>query len=188
MDPRKDVVRRGYDALSHLYRGDDEEPEHYATWVAELRRRVPGGGAVLDLGCGWGVPLARDLVASGYAITGVDLSAVRISRARQLVPTARFLHADATQISFPPSSFDAVVSLYALIHIPLDEQPLTHSWQESAPAGLLSGRRCCKAGWPVEGVEDPHGWARWILAGTTGPGRDRSARDGRGAGRMHPRR
>jgi SAM-dependent methyltransferase len=32
------------------------------------------------------------------------------------------LHADATQVGFPPSSFDAVVSLYAPIHMPLDEQ------------------------------------------------------------------
>lgn len=122
MDP-KDIVRRGYDALSLRYRDDTEEPEHYASWLAELRERVPAGGAVLDLGCGCGVPLARDLAASGYQVTGVDLSAVQIGRARQLVPAARFVHADATQVRFPPASFDAVVSLYVLIHIPLDEQP-----------------------------------------------------------------
>ena len=110
MDPRKDVVRRGYDALSYLHRGHDEEPEHYATWVAQLQERVPTGGAVLDIGCGCGVPLARDLVASGDAVTGVDLSAVQIRRARQLVPTARFHHADATQLRFPSSTFDAVVA------------------------------------------------------------------------------
>ena len=121
MEP-KEIVRRGYDALSYRYRGDTEEPERYATWLGQLRERVPGG-AILDLGCGCGVPLARDLAARGYAVTGVDLSAVQVARARQLVPAARFLQADATQIRFPPSSFDAVVSLYALIHLPLDEQP-----------------------------------------------------------------
>jgi 2-polyprenyl-3-methyl-5-hydroxy-6-metoxy-1,4-benzoquinol methylase len=123
MDPPKDVVRRGYDALSYRYRGDDEEPERYGTWLAQLRERVPAGGAVLDLGCGCGVPLARDLAAGGYAVTGVDLSAVQVGRARRLVPTATFLHADATEVEFPASSFDAVVSLYLLIHLPLDEQP-----------------------------------------------------------------
>jgi SAM-dependent methyltransferase len=123
MGAPKDVVRRGYDALSCRYRGDAEVPEHYATWVTRLRERVPAGGSVLDLGCGCGVPLARDLAAAGFAVTGVDLSAVQVERARRLVPAARFLHADATQVSFPPASFDAVVSLYALIHMPLDEQP-----------------------------------------------------------------
>jgi SAM-dependent methyltransferase len=122
MDP-KDVVRRGYDALSYRYRGDTEEPTRYATWVARLRERVPAGGAVLDLGCGCGVPLARNLAAAGYAVTGVDLSAVQVERARRLVPGARFLHADAARVRFPPSSFDAVVGLYALIHMPLEEQP-----------------------------------------------------------------
>jgi len=123
VDPPKDVVRRGYDALSYRYRGDDEEPERYGAWLAQLRERLPAGGAVLDLGCGCGVPLARDLAAGGYAVTGVDLSAVQVGRARRLVPTATFLHADATQVEFPASSLDAVISLYTLIHMPLDEQP-----------------------------------------------------------------
>lgn len=65
----KDIVRRGYDALSYRYRGDDEVPEHYATWLAQLRQRVRAGGSVLDLGCGCGVPLARDLAGGGYAVT-----------------------------------------------------------------------------------------------------------------------
>jgi len=31
-----DVVRRGYDALSLLYRADDADPDQYAPWIAEL--------------------------------------------------------------------------------------------------------------------------------------------------------
>jgi 2-polyprenyl-3-methyl-5-hydroxy-6-metoxy-1,4-benzoquinol methylase len=97
MDPR-DVVRRGYDALSYRHRGDSEEPEPYATWLAQLRERVPAGGTVLDLGCGCGVPLARDLAAGGYEVTGVDLSAVQVERARRLVPAGRFALADAQEV------------------------------------------------------------------------------------------
>jgi SAM-dependent methyltransferase len=52
---------------------------------------VPAGGAVLDLGCGCGVPLARDLAAGGYQVTGVDLSVVQVEGARRLVRAARFL-------------------------------------------------------------------------------------------------
>jgi SAM-dependent methyltransferase len=123
MEP-KDVVRRGYDALSNRYRGDREEPAFYAGWSRQLRERVPDAGAVLDVGCGCGVPLARELARSGYAVTGVDLSAVQVGRARRLAPAARSVHADATQVAFPAGVFDAVVCLYMLFHLPLAEQPV----------------------------------------------------------------
>jgi SAM-dependent methyltransferase len=53
----------------------------------------------------------------------VDLSQVQLERARRLVPGARFLFADASRVELPAGSFDAVVCLYTLIHLPLDEQP-----------------------------------------------------------------
>jgi SAM-dependent methyltransferase len=136
-DP-KDVVRRGYDEISHLYRADTDEPEHYARWLDALCGRVPAGGSVLDLGCGCGVPVARTLVEHGYAVTGVDISEVQIGRARDLVPGAEFRCADATDLKFAPASLDAVISFYALIHIPCDEQP-----------GLISriGRWLRPGGW-----------------------------------------
>ncbi|MBV8933810.1 MAG: class I SAM-dependent methyltransferase [Kutzneria sp.] len=123
MDP-KDVVRRGYDTVSHRYRADDAPDGQYAPWIDTLRQRVRSNGTVLDLGCGCGVPLARSLASAGYAVTGVDISEVQIRRARQLVPDATFIRADATTVDFPVASFDAVVCLYALIHLPLGEQPV----------------------------------------------------------------
>lgn len=121
-DP-KDVVRRGYDAASLLYRADDADEAEYGPWLDSLRERLPDGAAVLDLGCGCGVPVARSMSAAGHHVTGVDLSEVQIERARRLVPGAVFIRADATEVTFEPESFNAVVCLYALIHIPLDEQP-----------------------------------------------------------------
>ena len=66
-------------------------------------RREP---CVLDLGCGCGVPVARDLVAAGHRVTGVDISDVQIQRARHLVPAATFRRADATTLHLPPESFE----------------------------------------------------------------------------------
>jgi 2-polyprenyl-3-methyl-5-hydroxy-6-metoxy-1,4-benzoquinol methylase len=118
-----DLVRRGYDALSYHYRGDDEGAGEYAPWLADLRARLPGAGSVLDLGCGCGVPVARSLATAGHQVTGVDFSEVQIERARRLVPAGTFIRADATTVEFPPESFDAIVCLYALIHMPLAAQP-----------------------------------------------------------------
>lgn len=121
-DP-KETVRRGYDAISHVYRSDDADSGPYGSWADELTSRVGARGSVLDLGCGNGVPMARDLAAAGLAVTGVDFSAVQIERARRLVPAGTFRQADITAVEFPAASFDAVVCLYAIIHVPLDEQP-----------------------------------------------------------------
>jgi SAM-dependent methyltransferase len=122
-DDVRDVVRRGYDALSDHYRSDDAGDGEYAPWLADLHRRLAVAAAVLDLGCGCGVPVARFLANAGHHVTGVDISDVQIERARRLTPAATFLRADATRINLPPASFDAVVCLYALIHMPLDDQP-----------------------------------------------------------------
>ena len=121
-DPRE-IVRRGYDALSYRYRADDAGEGGYAGWLDLLRERLPARAAVLDLGCGAGVPVARVLAADGFTVTGVDLSDVQLRRARRLVPGASFVLADATRVAFRAASFDAVVCLYTLIHLPLEEQP-----------------------------------------------------------------
>jgi SAM-dependent methyltransferase len=39
------------------------------------------------------------------------------------VPGGRFIRGDAATASFPAGSFDAVVCLYMLIHVPVAEQP-----------------------------------------------------------------
>src|SRR5437764_8572996 len=116
-------VRRGYDALSYHYRADDADDGRYAPWLAALHRRVPTPAEVLDLGCGCGVPVARSLADAGHHVTGIDVSEVQIERARRLVPAGTFLRADATRLNLPSASFDAVVCLYALIHLPLATQP-----------------------------------------------------------------
>ncbi|MDT5038160.1 MAG: hypothetical protein QOE03_3345 [Micromonosporaceae bacterium] len=117
------MVRRGYDALSYSYRRDDADDGGYAPWLADLTTRLPDAASVLDLGCGCGVPVARHLANVGHRVTGVDISDVQVERARGLVPAGTFIRADATEITFPSAAFDAVVCLYALIHMPLAAQP-----------------------------------------------------------------
>jgi SAM-dependent methyltransferase len=136
-DP-KELVRRGYDRISYRYRADDDDQGRYAPWISALLERLAPGSAVLDLGCGCGIPVAKALADAGHAVTGVDFSEVQIQRARELVPDAEFQCADATQVEFPDASFDAVVSFYALIHIPLDEQ---------APLLARIGRWIKPGGW-----------------------------------------
>lgn len=138
VDDPKAVVRRGYDRVSSAYRSDDAEDGAYGEWLDFLERRLQPGAAVLDLGCGCGVPVARRL-AMRYALTGVDFSLVQIARARELVPTATFICDDMAHVQFPDATFAAVVCLYSLIHLPLDEQfPLLENVRRwLRPGGLF---------------------------------------------------
>jgi 2-polyprenyl-3-methyl-5-hydroxy-6-metoxy-1,4-benzoquinol methylase len=122
VDDKKAIVRRGYDRVSHAYRADDAVDGQYGEWLDLFEKRVAAGAEVLDLGCGCGVPVARRL-SRRCDVTGIDISPVQIERARVLVPQARFICADMSTVQFPSQSFDAVVCFYALIHLPLDEQP-----------------------------------------------------------------
>jgi trans-aconitate methyltransferase len=76
----------------------------------------------LDLGCGAGVPTSRILVDRGFDVTGLDISSVQIERARRLVPQATFVQADMVNWDCQPGSYEAIATLYALIHVPLDDQ------------------------------------------------------------------
>jgi SAM-dependent methyltransferase len=138
MDPR-DIVRSGYDAVSTAYRPDNAPEDGYAVWLDDLAARLPDGADVLDLGCGCGIPAARWLCRQGFRVTGVDLSPVQIARARQLVPTATFVCMDMTEFDMPVASVDAIVFLYAIIHVPVDEQrPLIHAMRRwLRPGGWL---------------------------------------------------
>jgi SAM-dependent methyltransferase len=148
----KDIVRDGYDRISREYRDDagrgpDQDrvgrPEgrpDYEAWLAELMPLLEDGDAVLDLGCGCGVP-ATAILAERYSVTGVDLSPVQIARARWLVPAANFECADMSSVDFPPQSFAAIVSFFAIIHVPVEEQPAIlqkiHRWLR--PGGYFLG-------------------------------------------------
>jgi cyclopropane fatty-acyl-phospholipid synthase-like methyltransferase len=90
-------------------------------WLAELTPLLEDGDRVLDLGCGCGVP-ATAILAERFLVTGVDISPVQVERALRLVPAAQFLCRDMSTVDFPPASFDAVVSFFAIIHVPVDEQ------------------------------------------------------------------
>lgn len=137
---QRDLVRRGYDAISVAYRGDDARPAassaedtgRYAGWVAELAGLLPARARVADLGCGAGIPATRALTEHGLQVIGVDFSTVQLRRAQRLVPAASLVLADLAALQFRPASLDAVVSFYALIHLPLPDQqelfPRVRSW------------------------------------------------------------
>jgi SAM-dependent methyltransferase len=160
----KRVVETGYDRVAERYLAskDAEDPATLAA-LEELVHELPPDAAVLDLGCGAGVPVTRRL-AQRFAVTGVDLSAKQLELARQHVPAANLLKADMSDLSFAPESFNAVVALHSVIHVPRAEHPALlgkiHRWLKPGGGFLATW---ALGGW--EGEEsDWEGWGapmRW---------------------------
>ena len=119
-----ETVRRGWNQVSYRYRPRRTSSDcfghlakEYRGWLAPIGRSLPRGAAVLELGSGTGVPTAR-LLSRSFRVTGVDISDRQVRRARRLVPAARFLRADLSEVDFPARTFAAVVALYSFIHVP----------------------------------------------------------------------
>lgn len=143
----KNIVAAGYNIASTAYNAtqDSTKEVDYRAWLEPVYREIAPGAHVLDLGCGCGVPASR-ILAERFAVTGVDISSVQIRQAHSFVPQARFVVGDMTSVSFDPATFDAVVSLYAIIHVPLGEQfaliQSIYRWlREAGMAVLIVGSR-----------------------------------------------
>lgn len=117
------VVASGYGLVSNACQDDrgTRGAELSRAWVGRLAVVTPPGARVLDLGCGAGVPVARDL-AERFEVVGVDVSPVQIARANRLVPGATFRCADMAELTFLQECFRAVVCLYVIIHVPVGQQ------------------------------------------------------------------
>lgn len=123
------LVRRGYDACARSYH--EARKTQAPTELRGLLGRLDDAAAVLDLGCGAGVPIARSL-AERHRVTGVDISQKMVHMARRNVPAGHFICADVASIDFDPASFDAVVAVCSIFHLPRAEQPAlferVHRW------------------------------------------------------------
>jgi ubiquinone/menaquinone biosynthesis C-methylase UbiE len=120
LDPKR-LVEQGYDRVAPEYaRLEGSAAWPRMRWLGKVLSKLAPRSSVLDLGCGSGDPADVE-IAKSHEITGVDISRAQIELARHNVPTGSFLHADAASVDFPDGSFDAVVSFYALEHVPRGE-------------------------------------------------------------------
>jgi SAM-dependent methyltransferase len=123
-DPRTKIVGEGYDAMADAWESWVQKIENdpRAEWRDELVARLPEGARVVELGCGNGTEETR-VLAERFRLTGVDLSAEQLKRARRRVPGAEFLQADFTSVTFDEASVEAVAAFYSLNHVPRELLP-----------------------------------------------------------------
>lgn len=81
-----------------------------AAAVREWAAALPAGGAVLDLGCGHGVPISRALAESGLSLHGVDASPTMIAAFRRRFAEAPAECGAVETSRFFDRTFDGVVA------------------------------------------------------------------------------
>ncbi len=123
-DAHRRTVESGYDRIAEQYLSTKDPHDPLALGALEdFASLLPAEAAVLDLGCGAGVPATRWLADRGFAVTGVDVSARQLELARENVPEGTFLKADMAEAAFAPETFDAVVAFHSIIHVPRADHP-----------------------------------------------------------------
>ncbi len=134
------TVEAGYDHMAEQYLSTKDPQDPLALdALQDLASLLPRGAAVLDLGCGAGVPVTHWLADGSFAVTGVDVSSRQLELARANVQKATFLKADMAEVTFAPETFAAVVAFHSIIHVPRTEHPALlqsiHRWLE--PGGTF---------------------------------------------------
>ena len=81
-----------------------------ASVVAGWSETLPGGGTVLDLGCGTGVPISQVLIERGFKVYGVDASPTIVAAFRARFPGVPVECADVEDSDFFTRTFDGVVA------------------------------------------------------------------------------
>ena len=90
-------------------------------WLDRFAGMLPGGGRVLDVGCGTGAPIAEYLTGLGFAVTGVDGAAAMIEIARARRPEGDWRVADMRALALE-ERFDGVLAWDSFFHLTREEQ------------------------------------------------------------------
>ncbi|WP_147124459.1 class I SAM-dependent methyltransferase [Shimia ponticola] len=104
-------------------------------WFIRFTALVPKGGTVLDLGCGFGAPVAEALVIDGATVTGVDTSASLLAEARNRLPDQTWIEADMRGLDLQ-QRFDGVLAWNSFFHLtPHDQRNMFSVFAQHAQPG-----------------------------------------------------
>jgi 2-polyprenyl-3-methyl-5-hydroxy-6-metoxy-1,4-benzoquinol methylase len=151
MEPALPDPSNGYEACAGEFMARRARSTVGVAIVRAWARTLPPGAAILDLGCGGGVPISRTLVDDGFKLWGVDASARMVAAFRQCFPGVPVANEAAEASGFFGRRFDAVIAWGLIFLLPAEAQaPLIGR----IGAALRPGGRCLftapteAASWP----------------------------------------
>ncbi len=112
----------GYEAVAtELIAGRQQSGIGVAT-VRAWGRSLPQGASILDLGCGFGVPISQALINDGFVIYGVDASSSLITEFRRRFPDVNVACEAVEDSRFFDRTFDGVIAVGLLFLMSEDSQ------------------------------------------------------------------
>lgn len=90
-------------------------------WLDRFCEALPRCARILDLGCGSGEPIARNLSERGFRLTGVDSSSSMIALCRQRLPAHQWIVADMRSLALA-ERFDGILAWDSFFHLPRADQ------------------------------------------------------------------
>ncbi len=152
------AIREHYDSLALVYRSFWGDHIHHGLFVHEeetaeqaqinlldycIAQVNPGGGQVLDVGCGHGGTAIRLAKRCDCRVLGLTLSEKQARLARQnakfaaVEQSATFFMQDAESYDYPPAAFDVVWTMESSEHFHDKEQYFRHVARTLRPGGRL---------------------------------------------------
>lgn len=129
------LVRDGYDKIASVYLANRDRLKS-GRHVQHLLKYLPKNSTILDLGCGAGTSVDDILLKAGHSIIGLDISSEQIKLARKQCPGGEYMVRDILDLKTGEYSVQAIVSIYAVFHLPRERQP---AWLKTIASYLPKG-------------------------------------------------
>ena len=117
----QDITRLVYEREALRYDNDRSRDLVERQWLEQFGTELPDAGAVMDLGCGAGEPIAGWLIENGYRVTGVDFALPLLELARERWPNGDWRVGDMRELDLP-ERFDGIICWDSFFHLTPDEQ------------------------------------------------------------------
>lgn len=106
------------------------EDERY---LRRIRHLMPANARILDAGCGWTLPFARQLAGEAQEVVGVDLGIDFVPPE----PNVKAVEGNLEALPFPNQSFDLVMSRSVLEHLERPEKVFQEIGRVLKPGGYF---------------------------------------------------
>jgi len=111
----------GHEAIARSF-AEARSPSIGSGIVREWARGLEPGAAILDIGCGNGVPISETLLQEGFDVHGVDASESMVREFRKRLPDAPVECRAVEDSQFFDRNFEAAVAWGLMFLLPADAQ------------------------------------------------------------------